>query len=134
LLAQVGDPAGTERVLKRLQESGVKVAVDDFGTGFTSLSQLAHLPLDQIKIDRSFIQGPSEDPQYRAIVRSIINLSHDLGLEVVAEGIETKELLDELVALECDLYQGYYFAKPLAPDGLVAWLEGKTDESTVRAA
>jgi EAL domain-containing protein (putative c-di-GMP-specific phosphodiesterase class I) len=131
----IADPVGTRRVLARLNKHGIKVAIDDFGAGSTSLSHLAHLPINELKIDRSFITGMTADTHDRAIVRSIINLSHDLGLDVVAEGVETREVLDELRELGCDLIQGYYFSRPLVADEVAAWFENEApDERTIRAA
>jgi diguanylate cyclase (GGDEF)-like protein/PAS domain S-box-containing protein len=121
--AIIVDPISTMRVLDRLATAGLRVAIDDFGAGYTSLSHLAHLPIDQIKIDRSFVAGLLEDSQERAIVRSIIALSHDLGLEVVAEGVETQDVLDGLLELRCDRLQGYYFTRPLDSEKLVSWLD-----------
>jgi diguanylate cyclase (GGDEF)-like protein/PAS domain S-box-containing protein len=133
--AVIADPVGTRRVLARLNKHGIKVAIDDFGAGSTSLSHLAHLPIDELKIDRSFITGMTADTHDRAIVRSIINLSHDLGLDVVAEGVETREVLDDLRELGVDRVQGYYFARPLVADEVAAWFENETpDERSIRAA
>jgi len=132
--AVMSDPQDTRRTLARLTEHGIKVAIDDFGAGFTSLSHLAHLPIDEIKIDRSFVTDLTTDSSDRAIVRSIISLSHDLGLSVVAEGVETQAVLDALQVLGCDRVQGYYFAKPLGPDDIRAWLAETPDQRRARAA
>jgi diguanylate cyclase (GGDEF)-like protein/PAS domain S-box-containing protein len=133
--AVIADSVGTRRVLARLKEHGIKVAIDDFGAGSTSLSHLAHLPIDEVKIDRSFITGMTADTHDRAIVRSIINLGHDLGLDVVAEGVETRDVLDDLVELGCDRVQGYYFARPLDADDVAAWFASEASgERSIRAA
>jgi EAL domain-containing protein (putative c-di-GMP-specific phosphodiesterase class I) len=120
--AVMADPEGTKQVLTRLAGLGARVAIDDFGAGFTSLSQLAHLPIDEIKIDRSFIADLLTDTSDRAIVHSILRLSHDLELEVVAEGVETADVLADLQALGCDRVQGYLFSRPLPPQELTEWL------------
>jgi diguanylate cyclase (GGDEF)-like protein/PAS domain S-box-containing protein len=121
--AIMSDPVRTEGVLRTLSGLGIKLAVDDFGAGYTSLAYLAKLPLDQLKIDRSFVAGILEDDNDRAIVQAIVHLCKDLGLQVVAEGVETLPTLDELNQLDCDLMQGYHLSKPLAPDDLIRWLE-----------
>ena len=121
--AIMSDPARTEGVLRTLSGLGIRLAVDDFGAGYTSLAYLAKLPLDQVKIDRSFVAGILDDDHDRAIVQAIIHLCKDLGLQVVAEGVETAPTLDELTRLDCDLMQGYHLAKPLSPVDLIHWLE-----------
>jgi diguanylate cyclase (GGDEF)-like protein/PAS domain S-box-containing protein len=132
--AVMADPEGTKEVLMRLGNLGVKVAVDDFGAGFTSLSHLAHLPIDEIKIDRSFIADLLTDASDRAIVRSIIALSHDLGLEVVAEGVESPEVLADLRQLGCDLVQGFLFTPPLPARELSGWVAREAPPCGRRAA
>ncbi len=103
-------------VLKVLQEIGVRVALDDFGTGYASLSHLKKLPVDIIKIDRSFIKDIMTDEDDNAISKAIISLSHALDLEVIAEGVENKAILKKLKSLKCDLYQGYLLNEPLPFD------------------
>jgi EAL domain-containing protein (putative c-di-GMP-specific phosphodiesterase class I) len=98
--------------LKLLRDAGVKVGLDDFGTGYSSLSYLRLFPLDFVKIDRSFIQALGFGTTERAIVASIVDLSHALGMAVVAEGVETQLQLDQLVAIGCDRAQGFLFAVP----------------------
>ena len=95
--------------LKRL---GVSIALDDFGTGYSSLSYLKRLPIDVLKIDKSFVDGIGVDEKSEYIAESIIKLSHSLNLKVVAEGVETKEQLGYLDKMKCDVAQGYYFSKP----------------------
>ena len=116
--AIVSDPAQTKAVVGRLSALGVGISIDDFGTGYTSLSYLARLELDQIKIDRSFVSTMDSNAGDAAIVRSIISLGHDLGLEVVAEGVETAITWDQLAVLGCDVVQGYYFSRPLPAEEL----------------
>ena len=111
--AIVSDPAQTKAIVGRLSALGVGISIDDFGTGYTSLSYLARLELDQIKIDRSFVSTMDSNSGDAAIVRSIISLGHDLGLEVVAEGVETAVIWDQLALLGCDVVQGYFFSRPL---------------------
>jgi len=118
--AAIGDLGQTVEILTRLKETGFTLSLDDFGVGYSSLTYLRKLPIDRIKIDRAFIEDiTSEDSEnHRMIFRSIIDLAHNLGLDVVAEGIETLEQLRFLQASGCDLAQGYYFARPMMPSAL----------------
>jgi diguanylate cyclase (GGDEF)-like protein len=113
--------AGT-RALQALRELGVKLVLDDFGTGYSSLAYLKHLPLDTIKIDRSFVNGLDDDDANLPIVEAVIALAHGLGIEVVAEGIETVAQLDRLRLLGCDRGQGYLYARPMPADELAPML------------
>ncbi|MDP9256172.1 MAG: PAS domain S-box protein [Actinomycetota bacterium] len=122
--AIVSDPVRTAGVIRELKQLGVGIAIDDFGTGYTSLSYLARLAITQLKIDRSFVQNMDGDSDDAAIVRAIITLGHDLGLEVVAEGVESRATYDNLAALGCDLVQGYWLSRPLPPAELTKWLAG----------
>jgi len=108
------DPEEAIEKLHELKLMGVKVAIDDFGTGYSSLNYLKRFPIDTLKIDRSFVSDVCKDPHDTAIVRAIINLGHALDLTVVAEGVETKEQLQYLNALECDVVQGFLFSKSLS--------------------
>jgi diguanylate cyclase (GGDEF)-like protein/PAS domain S-box-containing protein len=101
------------RTLDALKSMGIRLELDDFGTGYSSLSYLKHFPLDGVKIDKSFVEGLGEDTTDKALVRAIIELCHTLGLEVLAEGIETAEQAALLRDMGCDLGQGYYFGRPL---------------------
>jgi diguanylate cyclase (GGDEF)-like protein/PAS domain S-box-containing protein len=123
--AIISDPAGTKDVIRRLKALGVGISIDDFGTGYTSLAYLARLPITQLKIDRSFVIDMNRNADDAAIVRSIITLGHDLGLEVVAEGVETEEARDQLARLGCDTIQGYWLSAPLPPCELRAWLAAR---------
>ncbi len=120
-------------MIARLRELAVGVAIDDFGTGYTSLSYLARLAITQLKIDRSFIFNMHTDADDAAIVRSITTLGHDLGLEVVAEGVESRATYDLLARLGCDIVQGYWLSRPLPPDELREWL-ARTGSRTHEAA
>jgi len=109
-------------VLQILDKMGVTLSIDDFGTGYSSLAYLSKLPVDEIKIDKSFVLGMVADQQAAVIVRSTIDLGHNLGKIVVAEGVETLEMLDMLSEWGCDTAQGYYMSKPLPADKLMQWL------------
>ena len=104
--------------LSRLRDLGIRLAIDDFGTGHSSLSYLRRLPVDILKVDRSFVSNMARDPENEEIVRTIIGLAHNLGLRVIAEGAETEEDVDSLAKLGCDLIQGYFFSRP-EPGGRV---------------
>jgi len=99
--------------LTRLRSLGIELSIDDFGTGYSSLSRLKKLPVNELKIDQSFIKDMNESADDQIIVRSIIDLAHNLGLTVVAEGVETKEILERLNKLGCDIAQGYYISRPI---------------------
>ncbi|MGM0502509.1 MAG: bifunctional diguanylate cyclase/phosphodiesterase [Bacillota bacterium] len=116
----MGNIEYTIRALQELQELGVKIAIDDFGTGYSSLSYLKEFAIDILKIDKSFIDNFIENNDDRAIVTTIINISHNLGLQVVAEGVENKEQANELKErLNCDIIQGYYYSKPLPLEKII---------------
>jgi EAL domain-containing protein (putative c-di-GMP-specific phosphodiesterase class I) len=120
--AIVGRPARALTVLRRLRELGVQLSLDDFGTGYSSLSYLRELPVQAVKIDKSFVSRMLTQDSDAMIVRSIIDLAANLGLEVVAEGVEDRAACDRLAALGCDLMQGYYLAPPMTPGGFEQWL------------
>ncbi len=121
--AIMADPVCAKAVLSQLNDMGIKLAVDDFGTGYSSLSYLMQLPVDQIKIDKSFVIDMAKDENAAVIVRSIIDLARNLHLQVVAEGVETKPICEQLATLGCELAQGYYIARPMAATDLPAWLQ-----------
>ncbi len=122
--AAMEDPQATLRLFERLAQLGVHLAIDDLGTGHSSLSYLGKLPASQLKIDRSFMQDLDRDADARATVRAITKLSHALGLGIVAEGVETQAQLDILRRLGCDELQGFLLAKPMPARHMQAWLEG----------
>ncbi len=119
----MGDPERAVHVLSQLKSLGVSLSIDDFGTGYSSLSYLHRFPVDSLKIDRSFIAGLLSKPESAQIITTIMALAEGLKIEVVAEGIESREQAIELKRLGCSLGQGYLFSKPLAPSGIVALLE-----------
>jgi diguanylate cyclase (GGDEF)-like protein/PAS domain S-box-containing protein len=118
----LSDPVRTKRVLDRLSAMGVTLSIDDFGTGYSSLAYLSQLPVDEIKIDRSFVMNMTESDNDAVIVRSTIDLGRNLGLQVVAEGVETEEAWDELSELGCTFAQGYYLSRPVPAAELTEWL------------
>ncbi len=116
------DPAVLAQRLKSFRDEGIQIAIDDFGTGFSSLSRLASLPLDRLKIDRSFLSGVDRPSSQRTIVAVMVELARAFGLAVVAEGVETSAQLDALTVLGCSLAQGYHVARPMPVDALIEWL------------
>jgi len=118
----MADPPHVLAILHLLRTLGVRLSLDDFGTGYSSLIHMRNLPVDEIKIDKSFIMGMKHNESDAAIVRSIISLAHSLGHEVVAEGVDDEETFRMLSELGCDLAQGYYLTPPLPPDDLMKWL------------
>jgi diguanylate cyclase (GGDEF)-like protein len=119
--AVLTDPVRTKAILDELAAMGVRLSIDDFGTGYSSLAYLKRLPITQIKIDRSFVMGMATNDDDATIVRSTIDLGRNLGLDVVAEGVETESIWKELRALGCTIAQGYYLSRPLPPDQLGDW-------------
>jgi diguanylate cyclase (GGDEF)-like protein len=120
LLDRVSD--STRDRLAALRGRGARLALDDFGTGYSGLNQLLRLPLDAIKLDRCFVRGLGIDRRAEEIVRATIALAHGLGLEVIAEGVETEEQLERLREVGCDMVQGFLLARPMVPAELTAWL------------
>ena len=112
--AVMGDAARCMEVLQGLHDLGVRLSIDDFGTGYSSMAYLRRLPVDELKIDRSFVLGMTTTQQDAVLVRTAIDLGHNLGLTVVAEGVEGLEHADALRSLGCDIAQGYHFARPMA--------------------
>lgn len=112
----------TKLVLDELRAYGVRIAVDDFGSGYSALSYLRDLPVDQVKLDRRFVAPITSDPRAAVVVRAVVNLAHDLGLSTVAEGIENAGTLDQLREYGCDVGQGYHFSPPVEFDRLLVML------------
>lgn len=116
--AVMDDPEKTASILTGFQRLGLEIALDDFGTGFASMTELKNLPVDLIKLDMSFVKGITSDPFDRAIVESIIRLGRALNLEIIAEGVETSEIVDKLLELGCHRGQGYLISRPVSPRDL----------------
>jgi EAL domain-containing protein (putative c-di-GMP-specific phosphodiesterase class I) len=129
--AVMTDPEESVRILEQLSRMGVLVSVDDFGTGYSSMSYLRRLPIDNLKIDRSFISEISQSAENATIVRAIVSLAHSLRLKVVAEGVETPEQLQFLSNLKCDQYQGHFFS-PAIPAADFETLLRSTDRYKFR--
>jgi diguanylate cyclase (GGDEF)-like protein/PAS domain S-box-containing protein len=123
----LSDPVRTKRVLDKLSAMGVVLSIDDFGTGYSSLSYLSQLPVNEIKIDRSFVMNMAESSGDAVIVRSTIDLARNLGLQVVAEGVETEQAWDELSELGCTLAQGYYLSRPVPATQLTEWIRSRPE-------
>jgi EAL domain-containing protein (putative c-di-GMP-specific phosphodiesterase class I) len=124
-------------VLAELKQLGVQLAIDDFGTGYSSLSYVHRFPIDSLKIDRSFVREMSSQDEPSEIVRAIVNLAHNLGLDVIAEGVETQSQLDHLTRLGCDYGQGYLFSPPVAAEAATALVlagDDRLSESSDSAA
>jgi diguanylate cyclase (GGDEF)-like protein len=118
----VGDPERARAVLQRLNELGITLAIDDFGTGYSSLAYLKQLPVDEIKIDKSFVLQMSGNANDETIVRSIIDLAHNLDLRAVAEGVEDQGIMNRLTELGCDVAQGYHISRPLPAERFEQWM------------
>ncbi len=122
--ALMDDPRSAQSTLRKLRELGVTTSIDDYGTGYSSLAYIKQLAVNELKIDRTFVSGMEADSRNAAIVRSTIELGHNLGLAVVAEGVETDHELAELRRFGCDSAQGFHFARPMAAEALESWLRG----------
>jgi EAL domain-containing protein (putative c-di-GMP-specific phosphodiesterase class I) len=121
----MADVPRTLPVLQELADFGLALAVDDFGTGYSSLAYLRQLPVKEVKIDKSFVRDMGTEESDAAIVSTIIGLARQLGLSVVAEGVEDEGSRDRLIDLGCDIAQGYLFSRPLPPDRLAAWFAAR---------
>jgi predicted signal transduction protein with EAL and GGDEF domain len=119
--AMTGDSARNTEVLKRLGDTAL-LSIDDFGTGYSSLANLKKLPIKEIKIAQPLVTGMMADEDNAVIVLSMINLAHNLGLKIVAEGVENKETLNQLTAFDCDAAQGFFMSRPLPPAALTRWM------------
>jgi EAL domain-containing protein (putative c-di-GMP-specific phosphodiesterase class I) len=118
----MSDPKRARRVLTELAEMGVTLSIDDFGTGYSSLAYLRDLPVHQLKIDRAFVQDMENDSEDAVIVRSVVDLARNLGLQTVAEGVEDATIWEQLREIGCDSAQGYYLARPMAAELFWGWL------------
>ena len=125
--AMMANPALAMQTLCEIHDLGVRLAIDDFGTGYSSLTYLKGLPVDSVKIDQSFVRNMALDQMDVCIVRSVIDMGHNLGLQVVAEGVEDRETVDLLRGLGCDYAQGYHISHPLAPANFASWTEERTE-------
>jgi EAL domain-containing protein (putative c-di-GMP-specific phosphodiesterase class I) len=122
-----GDADRPLPILYQLRDLGVRLSVDDFGAGYSSLAYLRRLPVHEVKVDRAFVQGMATDPGDLAIVRAIVDLSRHFGLSVVAEGVESELTLGLLEDMGCDVGQGFLFSRPLPHERLDAWFSAQTD-------
>ncbi|WP_277186791.1 EAL domain-containing protein [Caballeronia sp. BR00000012568055] len=129
--AIMDDPNHAIETLDRLHALGIRLSIDDFGTGYSSLSYLKRMPVDEIKIDKSFVMGMADHKDDETIVRLTIDLGHNMGLKVVAEGVENEEMLMRLKELQCDLAQGFHLSRPLPPARLELWLNGWKAQNAV---
>ncbi|MFL5839357.1 MAG: EAL domain-containing protein, partial [Thermoleophilaceae bacterium] len=128
----VQDPREATRVLRAIAAIGLRViAIDDFGTGYSSLARLHELPLDTLKIDQSFVRRMAADGD-AAIVHSVVDLAHALGLDVIAEGVEDEETAELLAELGCEYLQGYHLGRPLPAHDLIRWLRNAGDVGIAR--
>jgi diguanylate cyclase (GGDEF)-like protein len=118
------DPAGVAALMNELHQTGIRLSIDDFGTGYSSLSSLRKLPLDEIKVDKSFVMGIEDNGDDEKIVRSIVDLGTNLGLDVVAEGVENARIWQMLRRMGCTHVQGYYLTRPIPSQDFTAWLVG----------
>ena len=125
------DPTHALEILGRLNIMGVQIAIDDFGTGYSSMAHLKNLPIQELKVDRSFVSQMTSSTRDAVIVRSTVDLGRNLGLRVVAEGVEDVLTSQELDALGCDAIQGYYISRPVPPDDLINWLEQQQTATTI---
>jgi len=126
------DPLVSAETLTRLRMSGFRLALDDFGVGYSTLQLLQRLPFDEIKLDRGFVTGAASDPQARAILSAIVELAQTLGMVTVAEGVETEADLACVRALGCESFQGWWMARAMPVEALLAWIDGRmTHDDTV---
>jgi len=121
--AIMADPTHAIQILGRLNQMGVQVSIDDFGTGYSSMAYLKSLPVQELKVDQSFVAHMTSSSRDAVIVRSTVDLGRNLGLRVVAEGVEDLATRQELDALGCHAIQGYYVSRPVPPDDLINWLQ-----------
>ncbi len=125
----MSDATRTIDILRQLDAFGVRLSVDDFGTGYSSLSYLQQLPVEEVKIDKHFVLQMATDPNAEAIVRAVADLARNLGLRLVAEGVENAEVWNKVRDLGCDVAQGYHLSRPMGPDAIDAWLRSWHDRA-----
>jgi diguanylate cyclase len=130
----MADPAHALEVLGRLNEMGVQLSIDDFGTGYSSMSYLKSLPVHELKVDRSFVSQMLRNSSDAVIVHSTVDLGRNLGLRVVAEGVEDSLTLEHLDLLGCHAVQGYHISRPVAADDLLTWLDQQAASATPQPA
>ena len=118
----MANPALALSTLTELHGLGITLSIDDFGTGYSSMAYLKRLPIDELKIDSSFVLGMNSDPNDAALVRGAVDLGHNLGLTVVAEGVETATHVAALQRLGCDIGQGFHYVRPMPADAFTDWL------------
>ncbi|HEY9748709.1 MAG TPA: EAL domain-containing protein, partial [Allocoleopsis sp.] len=124
------DPEAITALFVQLRSLGVRLSIDDFGTGYSSLAYLHHFPIDTLKIDRSFVTSVDTDAEKLAIIRTIVTLAWNLGMDVIAEGVETAKQLAQLKALKCEAGQGYLFAKPMDAETAVTFIKDRCYPNT----
>ena len=122
------DPLRAQNTLNSLHALGTQLSIDDFGTGYSSLAYLKQLPVHELKIDKSFVKNMEHDANDAKIVRSTVDLGHNMGLRVVAEGIETRQVWNLLSEMGCDSGQGYYMSRPIPADEFSSWSRRWTTE------
>jgi EAL domain-containing protein (putative c-di-GMP-specific phosphodiesterase class I) len=119
----MGDALQAMDVLARLRLKGIRLSIDDFGTGYSSLVQLQRMPFSEIKVDRAFVGECANSPDSRVIVKTIVDLAHNLGMKAVAEGVEAEAVLDYLTEIGCDEAQGYHISKPMPAADVAQWVK-----------
>jgi diguanylate cyclase len=127
--ALMTDPSRAQRLLEQLFTLGIRIAIDDFGAGYTSLGQLRTLPVSELKIDRSFVTSMDTDAGSAVIVQSVVDLGHNLGLTIIAEGVESERVMTSLSQIGCDVAQGYYISRPVTAAAVDAWCAARRVET-----
>ena len=118
----MNDPERSMETLRRLHDFGINISIDDFGTGYSSFAYLKKLPVSELKIDKTFVTKMAKESDDANIVRTIVDLAHNFGLYVTAEGVEDQATIDQLIELDCDHAQGFYIARPMPLEDLLSWL------------
>ena len=122
----MNDPLRAQNTLERLSAMGLELSIDDFGTGYSSLAYLKRLPVNELKIDKSFVMQMAHDDDDRIIVKSTIDLGHNMGMRVVAEGVENPAALQLLAEMHCDQAQGNYIHAPIPAENFISWLRSSS--------